>query len=116
MSAFVMGDHIATPRPVSHGKASQTEKGKGAQVKLSHAQRPLSFEPNFGQSEQQVKFLSRGNGYKLFLTADQAVLMLKKSGSGPSVDLSLRPANLTGNFSPARTQQQPGDRAVLEMR
>src|SRR5208283_5161205 len=35
---------------------------------------PLSFEANQGQTDGQVKFLSRGRGYSLFLTGDEAVL------------------------------------------
>jgi len=41
---------------------------------------PLSFEANRGQTDPQVKFLSRGPGYTVFLTATQAVLALKKPG------------------------------------
>ena len=39
---------------------------------------PLSFEANHGQTDSQVKFLSRGHGYSLFLTAGEAVLTLEK--------------------------------------
>ena len=39
---------------------------------------PLSFEANHGQTDPQVKFLSRGHGYALFLTGDEAVLSLRK--------------------------------------
>ena len=39
---------------------------------------PLSFEANQGQTDPQVKFLSRGRGYALFLTGDEAVLSLRK--------------------------------------
>ena len=39
---------------------------------------PLSFEPNIGQADPHVKFLSRGPGYTLFLTEDEAVLALQK--------------------------------------
>jgi hypothetical protein len=39
---------------------------------------PLSFEANQGQTDSQVKFLSRGRGYALFLTGDEAVLSLRK--------------------------------------
>jgi Beta-propeller repeat len=35
---------------------------------------PLSFEVNQGQTDKQVKFMSRGNNYSLFLTPTQAVL------------------------------------------
>ncbi|HEV2176860.1 MAG TPA: SBBP repeat-containing protein [Terriglobia bacterium] len=40
----------------------------------------MSFEPNQGQTASPVKFLSRGKGYALFLTGDEAVLELQKSG------------------------------------
>jgi len=40
---------------------------------------PLFFEPNQGQTDPQVKFLSRGSGYGLFLTSDEAVLELHRS-------------------------------------
>ena len=33
---------------------------------------PLAFEKNAGQSDSQVEFLSRGDGYKLFLTRSEA--------------------------------------------
>ncbi|MCL5671311.1 MAG: hypothetical protein M1423_08465, partial [Acidobacteria bacterium] len=35
---------------------------------------PLSFEVNRGQTDSRVKFLSRGQGYTLFLTGRDAVL------------------------------------------
>src|SRR5260370_39838453 len=41
---------------------------------------PLSFETNVGQTSNQVKFLSRGQGYTLFLTRRaEAVLVLGAS-------------------------------------
>ena len=39
---------------------------------------PLYFEPNVGQANARVKFLARGGGYSLFLTANEAVLALQK--------------------------------------
>ncbi len=39
---------------------------------------PLSFEVNQGQTDERVKFLSRGAGYNLFLTATEAVLSLEQ--------------------------------------
>jgi uncharacterized protein (TIGR03437 family) len=38
---------------------------------------PLSFEANQGQSDSQVKFLSRGDGYSLFLTSNEVVFSLR---------------------------------------
>src|SRR5438132_11673575 len=44
----------------------------------AYGQLPLSFEANQGQTDAQVNFLARGNGYALFLTPGQAVLSLQK--------------------------------------
>src|SRR5436190_17795264 len=35
---------------------------------------PLVFEPNQGQTDASVRYLSRGNGYSLFLTDSEAIL------------------------------------------
>lgn len=45
---------------------------------------PLAFEPNLGQADPQVRFLSRGPGYNLFLTPDEAVLVLRSGVVAPA--------------------------------
>src|SRR5258708_4986030 len=45
---------------------------------------PLSFEANQGQTDPTVKFLSRGDGYELFLTSDSAVFRLRSSRADSS--------------------------------
>jgi hypothetical protein len=64
--------------------SAQTQTGPGPalhkRVSLSeYGNLPLSFEANRGQTAGQVKFLSRGNGFSLFLTNDEAVIDLKKT-------------------------------------
>src|ERR1043165_9057227 len=49
----------------------------GSQLDRSYGRAPMSFELNAGQTDPEVKFLSRGRGYTLFLTSTQAVLSLK---------------------------------------
>src|SRR6267143_5429403 len=44
---------------------------------------PLYFEPNQGQTEGQVKFLSRGAAHTLFLTHSKAVLLVTRIERGP---------------------------------
>jgi beta-propeller repeat-containing protein len=46
---------------------------------------PMRFEANAGQTDARVKFISRGNGYNLFLTPTEAVLALRNERvvSGP---------------------------------
>src|ERR1700751_4115806 len=47
-----------------------------AQLATAYGQLPLNFEPNQGQTDASVNFLSRGAGYALFLTPSEAVLAL----------------------------------------
>ncbi len=44
------------------------------QVEASFGNLPLAFEPNRGQTDSQVKFLSRAGNHTLWLTSDEAVL------------------------------------------
>lgn len=53
---------------------------------------PLFFEPNRGQTAPQVKFLARGAGYGLFLTADEAVLSLHRPSPAPRTATAPQPA------------------------
>jgi hypothetical protein len=46
------------------------------QVEASFGNLPLAFEPNRGQTDSQVKFLSRAGNHTLWLTSDEAVLAL----------------------------------------
>jgi uncharacterized protein (TIGR03437 family) len=52
---------------------------------------PPSFEANAGQADPSVKFLFRGNGYRLYLTSHEAVLALSQGGCSGS---SFQPSNL----------------------
>jgi hypothetical protein len=42
---------------------------------------PLRFEPNRGQTRRDVKYVSRGSGYTLFLTPTEAVLLLRRGAN-----------------------------------
>jgi hypothetical protein len=39
----------------------------------------MAFEQNLGQADVRVKFLSRGSGYTVFLTAHEAVVELRRA-------------------------------------
>jgi hypothetical protein len=60
---------------------SAPETARRALLAQSFGQRPLSFEANLGQTDPTVRFLSRGQGYSLFLTPTEAVLSLRKAAS-----------------------------------
>src|SRR5215467_3247204 len=65
--------------------APRTNANAALAPKTSPVSLPLFFEPNQGQTDAQVKFLARGNGYGIFLTASEAVLKLQASAHQPSV-------------------------------
>ncbi len=64
------------PEP-SHGPGVRQSAIKRHAVQV-YGRLPLHFESNPGQTDERVKFLSRGRGYTLFLTADEVVLTLRK--------------------------------------
>src|SRR5438128_5746891 len=66
------------PASATHPSTESPQATK-PQVLAAYGKLPLSFEANQGQTEPQVKFLSRGSGYTLFLTSTEAVLMLTKT-------------------------------------
>jgi hypothetical protein len=49
-----------------------------SRLAASYGKLPLSFERNAGQTDASVRFLSRGPGYALFLTGNEAVVSLEK--------------------------------------
>jgi len=57
-------------------KAPEPPEAEKARIMENYGKLPLSFEENQGQTDEQVGFLSRGGGYTLFLTPDEAVLAL----------------------------------------
>ena len=47
-------------------------------IDVNYGSIPMHFEPNHGQVSNEVKFISRGSGYALYLTSNDAVLKLHK--------------------------------------
>src|SRR5213593_2697879 len=66
------------PAPATRASTEIPQATK-PQVLAAYGKLPLSFEANDGQADPQVKFLSRGSGYTLFLTSTEAVLTLTKA-------------------------------------
>ena len=68
-----------------------------AAVKAASLSVPLTFEANQGQTDPQVRFLSRGSGYALFLTSNEAVLSLTRH---PGTHATIRTGLLGARRSP----------------
>jgi hypothetical protein len=79
----------------------------------SWARLPMQFEANEGQADSRVKFLSRGAGYSLFLTKNEAVLSLRKSAG------VAKPATSLGSYAakshPGAQAPRSADRAVIRL-
>jgi hypothetical protein len=70
---------------LSKNDLTKPHKALQAEIKQAYGKLPLSFEVNQGQADADVKFLSRGNGYSLFLTNNEAVLALKSNKENSNV-------------------------------
>jgi hypothetical protein len=75
--------------------ASTTHRGSNRQFKsvkqLIH-NIPLAFEQNIGQAASEAKYISRGPGYELFLTTDQAVFTFSSIGGAGGNSCKVPPA------------------------
>src|SRR5260221_4810903 len=62
-----------------------------ARVSEPYGKLPLPFEATRGQTHKDVRFLPRGPGYSLYLTAGEAVLVLSKSNADAGRDARSTP-------------------------
>lgn len=68
------------PTPAS----SLTVPSQAGQGRPNYGNKPLLFEANQGQTDSQVKFLSQGNGYAMFLTSGSMVLSFRPMEATPA--------------------------------
>jgi hypothetical protein len=72
-----------TARPQSHrSAATRLARDARARTPQAYAALPLTFETNVGQTDPRVRFISRGAGYSIFLTGDEAVVSLATPSAG----------------------------------
>jgi Calx-beta domain/Carboxypeptidase regulatory-like domain/Beta-propeller repeat/CarboxypepD_reg-like domain len=95
----------ASARNASDPQASDPQAR--ARIAENFGRLPLSFEINKGQIDQPVKFLSRGPGYDLFLTANEAVLRVPKAHA--QADNAKGPAPGKGQTPPVAKRRAPAE-------
>jgi hypothetical protein len=98
-----------SPQPGS-GRSSRWRWGRTLPILLerledrtllsNYGMLPLSFEANQGQADPSVQFLTRGNGFGLFLRQTDAVLLLTQpaassSGQGPTLSTAVADAKVS---------------------
>lgn len=74
--AIAGSSHLHTQRKVAAAPVSQTAASAAQRVRANLDALPLAFEANQGQTDAQVKYMARGNGYTTFLTADETVFAM----------------------------------------
>ncbi len=72
--------------------AATTATTDNPRVSGSYGRLPLHFEANQGQTHKDVRFLSRGSGYSLYLTAGEALLVLSTPNPDAKRDRRTTPA------------------------
>ena len=90
-SACVASRRILTLLTLVTGFALPFAAAAETRVSQSYGKLPLHFEANQGQTHQDVRFLARGPGYSLYLTAGEAVLVLTQPNPDAKRDLRSTP-------------------------
>jgi len=90
VAVFAIAAVVGTGHVRTHAKATTPAATPAAQSPALSAQQrarvhaqldalPLAFEANQGQLDPQVKYMARGNGYKLLLTKSRAIITMSAS-------------------------------------
>lgn len=87
---------------------SATTRAKASEQKAidTYGKLPLVFEQNQGQTDAQVKFISRGPGYNLYLTSSEAVLTLAKDQGKPDTLGRVRSGQTLANSNNSGTARE----------
>src|SRR5882762_8523809 len=84
--ALIPSYRLLVPLTLLAGFTLPAAAATDARVSESYGKLPLRFEANRGQTHKDVRFLSRGPGYNLYLTANEAVLVLSKPNADAKRD------------------------------
>jgi len=105
----------AKPEPAASAQAPR-ELVTRTRLVETYGKLPLRFEANQGQTDRQVQFLSRGRGYGLFLTPNEAVLALqggKSEVKGQKSKVKNEKLGIAGLRIPSPESRTP---AILRMK
>jgi Beta-propeller repeat len=110
------------PVPAKKPTRLQAERNR-TQLEETYSKLPLSFEANAGQTAEEVKFLSRGPGYILFLTATETVMVLREPQQNPAAEflerklpLNQAPTDAIAELRQRQRRPVSESRSVLRMK
>jgi hypothetical protein len=100
----------AVKQSANKSEAAPVSAEQSGRVRATLDALPLAFEANQGQTDPQVKYTARGNGYSVFLTANDTVFAIT-SAKHPAA----RPSRIPGMHSqPQATEKMRS--AAIDMR
>jgi hypothetical protein len=100
----------AVKQSANKSEAAPVSAEQSGRVRATLDALPLAFEANQGQTDPQVKYTARGNGYSVFLTANDTVFAIT-SAKHPAA----RPSRIPGMHSqPQATEKMQS--AAIDMR
>ena len=108
-SSHVRAQQKAAAVPVSPVSAGVAQRGR---VRTNLDSLPLAFEANQGQTDPQVKYMARGNGYTAFLTANETVFAMHTGSRANSAAAKKYP----GTVSKTRETAGKDANAAIRMR
>jgi hypothetical protein len=97
---------VTTSGPAQSSRPKAEPKWTEAYGKL-----PLSFEENHGQTAKEVRYVSHGSGYELFLTPQEAVLALR-----PNMPNDLSPLHRAAFIRAAREANKASRMTAIRLR
>src|SRR5271156_3794371 len=106
-SALLHGGLSAQTAPAKGGGSGASEQDK-QNIAASAIKIPLFFEANQGQTDPSVRFLTRSNGYTMFLTPTETVLVEGKNGA-------VTGGKFGKGFPAFRADAKNGKQSVLRM-
>ncbi|MGB9123418.1 MAG: SBBP repeat-containing protein [Candidatus Angelobacter sp.] len=88
--------------PVSNSSLpTEAQEQTRSRIEVGYGNLPLSFEPNRGQTDPRVKFLSRAGNRTLWLTSDEAVLAVGRPSRPDGPDAKKAGAVKEDQIAPA---------------
>jgi len=97
----------AIQQPASASHTPTPSVATRSRVMENYGRMPLSFEPNRGQTDAKVDFLSRGRGFEALLDRAGATLLVATPGKGVATSLPIR-MSLEGASTAAHPHAQDG--------
>jgi len=113
---FSPARHRGATAPASLAQPGTVTPAARGRVQANYAALPLAFEQNLGQADARVKYMARGNGYTLFLTANDAVFSLRSRSAQSESSSVRRVPELRAKNSMGQRSAQKDSTAVVRMR